>query len=1146
MAPNGGICFFILIVTSAALAQPPDLTAGDKMGFQDIAKKLMMKCQSKGFPLPQMTLLKSVFNSSDLIAADRTAEQSSTLLPTFLQVLTSITPGKNNDPNNQLNLMNTVDKITNKMLNCSHLSFMIQKIKNSSVSESSSCFLRAFVAPLSWTALITQEDNNLDPDSYDALLWAAKPVLVDVPSETMKLPTKVEGQNMKNMMNMLQEVYKTMTDIQRTQVLKWAKEQIMENYFNCTLRPPPDPQSVLMYHCKPSLQWLDLESLSIMGPYISQLMPEDVDSCPKQKLCEFFLSAQLRSSVGEAAEMGPSLSKKFLQRIQECFSENEFQHHVDKLGPLACYYDAPDLTPDLSQRLLSQLNDCNHTLNPMLKKRLVNCMMSNSSDAKALLSLGNSVTLLSPEQLSALPATNLSNVLQSLGLNLRWTTGQLLTIVRNQLGDKKCDEVSGKDLLALQSVAAGLPSCALKNDKVEEILTDKEVLKNMSQQMRKGQLKAMLQGLLGKMNPSELVQKLPGPLLRSISLNNLDKANITSLDQVQNKTWSRSQAAYLAKKMFNLKQLHFQKLNSVLQGVTCEMIDNVSDSSVMEMAQAITKTPQWLSKVQARCAAQKLLLTLEKMRPNYLKTITEQELDAIPTTLLLYLPPWNVKDLPDSVCRAFLDKMQMANLSSLPLHAPSRPAITQRALLCLTNGKNLSELTIADMSGLGQLLCEVKPSQIQLMAPDVIKFSLQTMAFCSHIPQLHKHDLIQMVNQTFGNPSDWPEKTMESLGPLLLLDDNTASFLPNKPWMKDVLVFLKSRLHLTSDFLQKKLFDLTTTASNAARRKRETGNGGGSSGNVIDPSEKLIEELGMNNVYWTAPKLEMMSNSTFLATVETLGAIPGYSADQLHVLSNKGVQAFGPVTQMTDRDVARLGCITRGFSNSDLEKLPFSLDILEGIAHCGWNDSQMASVWKSAAKYNNLTVPRMRAAEMVALNRFICGLNSSEISQLSVDAFKDAVGSIDALQCSRNIKKLLKNLTVSAFGNPSTWTEAQVSDLHSIITGLDVAEMASLKPSVFSFLTESCIPHIPPENLVALSVAQLEALGPDNAAMLTAGQRAVLSRDQLAAVERAATGSAAPPQNPPQSDSGASALMGEGVCILVKPLLFLIMGIVLL
>ncbi|KAF6739596.1 Otoancorin [Oryzias melastigma] len=1138
MAPNGGFCFFILIMTSAALAQPPDLTVDDKT-----VKKLMMKCQSKGFPLPPMSLLNSVFNSSDLIAVDRSAEQSSTILSSFLQVLNSVTPGRKNDPMSQLAQMN--EKMTHRMLNCSHLSFMIQKIRNS--SDSSSCFLKAFVAPLSWTALITQRASSIDPDSYNALLWAARPVLEDEPSETMKLPTKVEGQNMKSMMNMLREVYKSMTDIQRSRVLNWAKDQILENNFNCTTRPPTDPQASLMLYCKPSLQWLDSESLSIMGPYISQLMPEDIDFCPKHKLCEFFLSAQLRSSMYGAAEMGPSLSKKFLQRIQECFSENEFQHHVDKLGPLACYYDAPDLTSDLCQRLLSQLSNCNYTLNPMLRKHLVNCMMSNSSDSEALLHLGSGVTMLSPEQLSALPATNLSNVLQRLGFDLRWTTGQLLTIVRNQLGDKKCEEVSGKELLALQSVAAGLPTCALKNDKVEEILTDREALKNMSQQMRKGQLKAMLQGLLGKMNPSELVQKLPGPLLRSISLSNLNKANITSLEQVQNKTWSRSQAAYLAQKMFKLKQLQFQRLNSVLQGVTCEMIDNVSDSSVMEMAQAITKTPQWLSKVQARCAAQKLFLTLEKERSDYFKTITEQELDVIPTMLLLHLPPWNVKDLPDSTCRAFLDKMQTANLSSLPLHAPSRPAITQRALLCLSNGRNLSELTIADVSRLGQLLCEVKPSQIQQMAPDVIKFSLRTMAFCFHIAQLHRPDLIQMVNQTFGNPSDWSEKTMECLGPLLLLDDNTTSFLPNKPWMKDVLVFLRSRLHFTSDVLQKKLFDLTTSPSSAARRKRGiAGSGSGSAVNAIDPSEKLIEELGMNNVYWTAPKLETMSNSTFLAAVETLGAIPGYSADQLQVLSHKGVQAFGPVTQMTERDVARLGCITRGFSDSNLEKLPFSLDILEGIAHCGWNNSQMTSVWKSVAKYNNLTVHRMGAAEMVALNRFICGLNSSEIRQLSVDAFRDAVGSIDAVQCSSNMKKLLKNLTVSAFGNPSTWTEARVSDLHSIIAGLDAAEMASLKPSVFAFLTESCVPHIPPENLAALSVAQLEALGPDNAALLTSGQRAVLSGDQLAAVQRAATGSTAPPQNSAQSDSGAPALMGDGFCLLVKPLLLLITGVLLL
>ncbi|MEQ2211240.1 hypothetical protein XENOCAPTIV_013413 [Xenoophorus captivus] len=61
-----------------------------------------------------------------------------------------------------------------------------------------------------------------------------------------------------------------------------------------------------------------------------------------------------------------------------------------------------------------------------------------------------------------------------------------------------------------------------------------KTLKTISKQMRKGQLKVMLQGV-------KLVQKLAGPLLRSVSLKNLEKANITSLDQIENKTWSLPQ-----------------------------------------------------------------------------------------------------------------------------------------------------------------------------------------------------------------------------------------------------------------------------------------------------------------------------------------------------------------------------------------------------------------------------------------------------------------------------------------------------------------------------------------------------------------------------------------------------------------------------
>lgn len=41
-----------------------------------------------------------------------------------------------------------------------------------------------------------------------------------------------------------------------------------------------------------------------------------------------------------------------------------------------------------------------------------------------------------------------------------------------------------------------------------------------------------------------------------------------------------------------------RRLGSVLQGVTCKMIDKVADNDTQAMIQAISETPQWLSKVQ--------------------------------------------------------------------------------------------------------------------------------------------------------------------------------------------------------------------------------------------------------------------------------------------------------------------------------------------------------------------------------------------------------------------------------------------------------------------------------------------------------------------------------------------------------------------
>lgn len=44
-------------------------------------------------------------------------------------------------------------------------------------------------------------------------------------------------------MEMLREVYGDMSIDQRTEVVKWGKEQITQNYFNCTMIPPCNSKS---------------------------------------------------------------------------------------------------------------------------------------------------------------------------------------------------------------------------------------------------------------------------------------------------------------------------------------------------------------------------------------------------------------------------------------------------------------------------------------------------------------------------------------------------------------------------------------------------------------------------------------------------------------------------------------------------------------------------------------------------------------------------------------------------------------------------------------------------------------------------------------------------------------------------------------
>ncbi|KAM3613542.1 uncharacterized protein V6R79_001145 [Siganus canaliculatus] len=1105
MSPKWGASFIILLVACSSLVKSNDMMRGNKAEFKRQMKKMMRKCLD-GRPLPPIKLMRNAFSVSESPMKEKNSSPPNNLLLAFMELLESVSPDED-----VRRPMPVDSDMKNKMWNCTQLPAIIKKMSN--YSEAHRCFMRAFLAPLAWKTVTTQTGDDIDSEDYNTLVDAAEPALPEMNSNAFNLPKNLPRRRMEKMMKVLQRVFGNMSDEQRALVGNWEKQQIPQIYFNCTLKPSPESRAKQIQDCGSSVEWLNYDTMSLMGPYLSSIQPRDVDAAPKENLCKFFRKAQLKSVFRKVTKMKPNLADRFLQNIKGCYSGNEtLAEDVDKLGPLACYWDdVPDINPNSSRKLLSELNKCEDSNSPTvkkLKKRLINPLLSSS---------------------------NTTTLLKEMGVDFQWSKSQLRILVKKLLGKNKCGEKLPEKLSDLRSVARGLPICVFKQLKAQEMLNDTAALKDISRKMRKGQLKAMLQRLSKDVDYPELVQKLPGPLLRRLPLSVIEKANI-SLDQLGDKIWSRSQALCLARKKYGLKRPPFRKLNSVLQGITCEIIKDLDDQGVWDMVEALSENPQWFSKVTAGCAARKLCAVLEKQRPDYFQTIRANELEEIPPVLLTSFPHFKLKELPESRCSDFLDMMKAANLSLVPLRSPSRLVLIQKALFCL--GKNISDLTTEDVERLGPLLCELKPSQLQLMAPEVRNSTLQAMASCQQIRKGNRAELFQMITKIYGNPSNWSAETVEALVPLLPLDDATISALPNKAWMKHVLYDLMQRCPRLARALQRKYFAVVT--SRRAARKKRTAEGG--SADV--PTVEMIENLGSANVNWTAAQLDLMTDETFTATVEILGDIPDFDEDQLRVLSTKAIKTFGPVVTMTETDVAQLGHITRGFPVADLEKLPFSLDTLEEISGSGWSESKMKAVWKGAAQYNNLTAESLGAAEMVSLDCFICGLDSSEIGQLNMDAFKTAMDSMDGVRCSFEKMQQLKSVTVAAAGNPNTWSDAQVSQMGCMIVGLDADELSSLAVSVFPHMSESCIPLIPPNNFAALSEAQLEALGPDNAEQVTAEQQAALSVLQQVALTRALTGS--PDLRQSVSESGAPSLTVEGISAVMKPLLFLLMGFLLL
>ncbi|XP_030641325.1 otoancorin [Chanos chanos] len=1072
--------------------------------------------------------------------------------------------------------------VMENMWNCSSLPQLIELMKNT--TNSPRCFMRAFAAPLAWL-VVSQKGANVDAEVLGKLLWAAKPLLETMPPAQIDLPPNLDNPRLDEMMKLFREVFSSFSEEQKSRIRDWVKERVAENEFRCTLKPqrliivplPSDPKpSGLkptdtrppqlanmkpmagdsdLKACSPRMPWLKAKVLRMMGRFVSQLPPQDIKTIPQKELCEFYEAPEFPTSFQAVGEVQPSLGRTLLTRLRrECSPDHQnFLQNMDRLGSLACFYDDDTSSLDVSQskKFLSQLKECHTSATDKIKKQLVKKLLAtgeNSPTPELLQSLGPGVSVLPPSTLSKFSPEALKNTLSSLS-QTTWNPAQAKTLAKALLNDS--ESITGVKLLSLGSVVRGVGSAILKKVKAEGLLGS-EGLQSVSEKMSSLQKKALLKGLSDGVSVPELVKKAPDSLLSTLSLSTLDKADLSTVDEVGGRSWTRAQSAFLVKKILGekVKPGQIRKLGKAVQGLTCAMIDSVSQNETMETAQALSESSDCLSKTQVRCAAKKLFASLERQRASYFANVTDSELQAIPVFLLIHLPVGQIARLPDAVCPRFLEMMSQANLSSLPYNAPQRPALTAKALTCL--GKNMSNLSSVEVSFLGSLVCEMNASQVSSLSPDVLNMTLLTLASCPRIPPQHRPQLYTLVVDTFGDPSNWSEDDMTSLGPLLLLNGTTVKSLPYKPWLKSALSYLLDSMpeEPNLSILRWKMFTLTTGGAGeqppAQRRRRREVN------SLLEPTVSLIEELGEGNMYWSPAQLADMSVQTFTDTVPTLGAIHNYTAEQLSVLREKAIEAWGPVASLNESKIVELGCVSQGFTPEELQNLSISsVDTLEILSACRWNQTQREAMWRGFMKRTGMNVSKLGSPEIVGLGQFICGIRPNETEQLQTDAFRESVEVVGFVHCPLNMMEKLKDRAVAVFGDPSTWSEAQVSAMGNLIAGLNASELQRLNASVLPFISQSAIPLILPGRLAALSVSQLRAMGPDNAAMVTEAQRAGFTETQRSALAEAEGTSYSRNEEPTQSpqnalpqQGGAPRMSTLGIVVLLQPLLLMLLGFV--
>lgn len=477
-------------------------------------------------------------------------------------------------------------------------------------------------------------------------------------------------------------------------------------------------------------------------------------------------------------------------------------------------------------------------------------------------------------------------------------------------------------------------------------------------------------------------------------------------------------------------------------GLTCDEVSGLSMGHAKELAMAVKQKNIVLQVHQLRCLARHLP-----------KHLTNEELDALPLDLLLFLNPAMFPG--QQACAHFFSLISKANVNVLPRRSLERQRLLTGVLKC--QGVYGFQVSETDARALGGLACDL-PGEFVAKSSEVL---LPWLARCGGPLDQGQAKAVREVLRSgrapYGPPSTWSVSTLDALqGLLAVLDESIVHGIP-----KDVITEWLQRTSREPSRLGSKL---TVTRPRFRRDTEQKACPPGKEPNVVDE----------NLIFYQNWELEACVDGTLLAgQMDLVNEIP-FTYEQLSIFKHKLDKTYPQ--GYPESLIKQLGHFFRYVSPEDIRQWNVtSPDTVNTLLKVSKGQKMDAQVIALVACYlrggGKLDEDIVKALDNIPLS-YLCDFSPQDLHAIPSSVMW-LVGLHDLDKCSQRHLGILYQKACSAFQNVSGLEYFE--KIRTFLGGASREDLRALSQHNVS-MDIATFKKLQVDALVGLSVAEVQKL----------------------------------------------------------------------